>query len=143
MRKHCALGNLNGIENAAVLLNYPKDAFHSPKALRAFISADVSLRTGEILKKYVERWPIEVFFRQSKNKLAFDQYQIRSSNGIQRYWLLMSLAHFIACTGCGENMSFEDGYAFIYTHIQEKRIKYIYQCGARHVLFEDVLTSIA
>ena len=90
MGKHCALGNLNGIENAAVLLNYPKDAFHSPKALRAFISADVSLRTGEILKKYVERWPIEVFFRQSKNKLAFDQYQIRSSNGIQRYWLLMS-----------------------------------------------------
>ena len=136
-------GNLNGIENAVVLITYPKDAFHSPKALRAFISTDVSLSTREILDIYVERWPVEVFFRQSKNRLAFDRYQIRSAKGIRRYWLLMSLAHLIACTGCGETMSFEDGYAFICSHIQEERIRYIYQCGAKHVLFEDVFALVA
>ena len=32
-------GNLNGIENAVVLLSYPEKAFGNPKALRAFISA--------------------------------------------------------------------------------------------------------
>ena len=105
-------GSLNGIDNAVVLISYPKDAFHAPKALRAFISTDVSLSTREILDKYVERWSIEVFIRQSKDKLALDRYQIRSSKGIQRYWLLMSLAHLIACTGCGEAMSFEDGYTY-------------------------------
>ena len=89
-------GSLNGIENAVVLISYPKDAFHVPKTLRAFISTDVSLSTREILDKYVERWPIEVFFRQSKDKLSFDRYQIRSSEGIRRYWLLMSLAHLLA-----------------------------------------------
>ena len=31
-------GNLNGIENAVVLLSYPEKAFDNPKALRAFIS---------------------------------------------------------------------------------------------------------
>ena len=31
-------GNLNGIENAVVLLSYPEKAFGNPKALRAFIS---------------------------------------------------------------------------------------------------------
>ncbi|MCI9335912.1 MAG: transposase [Lachnospiraceae bacterium] len=87
------------------------------------------------LDKYVERWPIEVFFRQSKDKLAFDRYQVRSSKGIRRYWLLMSLVHLVACTGCGEVMSFEDGYAYIYSHIQEERLRFIYQCGARQVLF--------
>ena len=46
--------------------------------------------------------PLEVFFRQSKDKLAFDQYQVRSSKEIQRYWLLMSLAHFIACPDAGK-----------------------------------------
>ena len=56
-------GTLNGIDNAVVLVSYPKDAFHAPKALRAFISTDVSLSTREILDKYVERWPVEVFFR--------------------------------------------------------------------------------
>lgn len=83
-------GSLNGIDNAVVLISYPKDAFHSPKALRAFISTDVSLSTQEILDKYVERWPVEVFFRQSKDKLAFDRCQVRSSEGIRRYWLLMN-----------------------------------------------------
>lgn len=128
-----------------VLISYPKDAFRVPKALRAFISTDVSLSTREILDKYVERWPVEVFFRQSKAKLAFDRYQIRSSKEIRRYWLLMSLAHLTACTGCGETMSFKDGYTYtyIYSHIQKERLRYIYQCGARHVLFEEVLALMA
>ena len=88
-------GNLNGIENAVVLLSYPEKAFGNPKALRAFISTNVALSTLEILSCYVCRWPIEVFFRQCKTHLALDTYQIRSSKGIQRYWLLMSMAHYI------------------------------------------------
>ena len=71
-------GKLNGIENAVVLLSYPEKAFGKPKALRAFLSTDVSLSTDEILSYYVCRWPIEVFFRQCKDKLALDSYQIRS-----------------------------------------------------------------
>lgn len=136
-------GNLNGIENAVVLITYPKDAFQVPKALRAFISTDVSLSTKEILDKYADRWPVELFFRQSKDKLSFDRYQIRSSKGIHRYWLLMSLAHLIACTGCGETMPFEDGYAYIQNQIQKERLHFIYQCGARNILFDEVLALVA
>lgn len=54
-------GNLNGIENAVVLLSYPEKAFGNPKALRAFISTNAALSTQEILSWYVCRWPIEVF----------------------------------------------------------------------------------
>ena len=128
-------GNLNGIENAVVLITYPKDAFQVPKALRAFISTDVSLSTQEILDKYADRWPVELFFRQSKDKLSFDRYQIRSSKGIHRYWLLMSLAHLIACTGCGKTMPFEDGYAYIQNQIQKERLHFIYQCGVEQETF--------
>lgn len=35
-------GNLNSIKNAVVLISYPKEAFHTPKALRVFISTDNS-----------------------------------------------------------------------------------------------------
>lgn len=55
----------------------------------------------------------------------------------------MSLAYLIACTGCGEAMSFEDGYDYIYRHIQEERLRFIYQCGAKHALFQDVLALVA
>ncbi|MBS5322668.1 MAG: hypothetical protein KHY34_03045 [Lachnospiraceae bacterium] len=48
-------GKLNGIENAVVLLSYPEKAFGNPKALQAFLCADVSLSTNEILSCYVCR----------------------------------------------------------------------------------------
>lgn len=136
-------GDLNGVENAAVLISYPKDAFHDPKALRAFVCTDASLSTQEILDTYVARWPVELFFRQSKGCLAFEGYQIRSAQGIRRYWLLMSLAHFLCCTGTGKVCPFEDGYAFFRQKIQEERIEYLYQCGVRHVPLEEVLALVA
>ena len=48
-------GKLNGIENAVVLLGYPEKAFGNPKALRAFLSTDVSLSLDETLSYYVCR----------------------------------------------------------------------------------------
>ena len=48
-------GKLNGIENAVVLLSYPEKAFGNPKALRAFLSTDVSLSLDETLSYYVCR----------------------------------------------------------------------------------------
>lgn len=71
-------GKLNSIENTVVLLSYPEKAFGIPKALRVFLSTGVSLSTGEILTYYVCRWLIEIFFRQCKDKLVLDSYQIRS-----------------------------------------------------------------
>lgn len=132
-------GNLNEMENAVVLLSYPKDAFHKPKALRAFICTDASLSMEEILGIYAERWPVEVFIRISKDKLAFEQYQIRSSKGIRRYWLLMSLAHLLCCTGTGRILTFQEGYTVFQRQLQLERVEYLYQCGARHVPLEAVL----
>lgn len=71
-------GKFNDIPNAAVILSYPKEAFGNPRALRVFISTNAELSTQEILDTYSRRWPIELFFRQSKGKLALDKYQIRS-----------------------------------------------------------------
>lgn len=120
-------GKLNGIENAVVLLSYPEKAFGNPKALRAFLSTDVSLSLDETLSYYVCRWPIEVFFRQCKNKLALDSYQIRSAQGVRRYWLLMSMAHFMCVTGTGEFCSFEKGYHRIGSIIQTEKYQYLFQ----------------
>lgn len=132
-------GKLNGIENAVVLLSYPEKAFGNPKALRAFLSTDVSLATDEILSYYVCRWPIEIFFRQCKDKLALDNYQIRSSKGIQRYWLLMSLAHYICVTGTGKSCAFENGYHQIGDIIQLEKYRYLFQCAKASSNFESFM----
>ena len=132
-------GNLNGIENAVVLLSYPEKAFGNPKALRAFISTNAALSTQEILSWYVCRWPIEVFFRQCKEKLALDGYQIRSAQGIKRYWLLMSLAHFMCAVGTGRFCSFETGYHEICDTIQLEKYRYLFQCAKESNDFDSFM----
>ena len=37
----------------------------------------------------------------------------------------------------------EDGYAYIQNQIQKERLHFIYQCGVRHILFDDVLALVA
>ena len=136
-------GKLNGIENAVVLLSYPEKAFGNPKALRAFLSTDTSLSMDEILAYYICRWPIEVFFRQCKTKLALDNYQIRSSQGIQRYWLLMSLAHYMCVAGTGEFCSFENGYYKISNIVQMEKYRYLFQCAKECHDFDSFVKSVA
>ena len=80
--------------------------------------------------------PIEVFFRQCKTRLALDTYQIRSSKGIQRYWLLMSMAHYICVTGTGQYQSFQEGYQLIRSTIQQEKYQYLFQCAKSCVDFE-------
>lgn len=136
-------GKLNDLEDAVVLISYPKEAFGVPRALRAFICTDCSLSTQQILNCYLERWSIEVFFRQAKQKLALDQYQIRSSHGIRRFWLLMSVAHFICCTGTGKSVSFHEGYATIQKQLLIERVAFIYNCGAAKMPWHSVLALVA
>ena len=136
-------GKLNGIDDAVVLITYPKDSFANPKALRAFICTDTSLSTNEILDIYMERWPIEVFFRQTKNILALNKYQIRSSDGIKRFWLLMSLTHLICCVGTGKYCAFSEGYSFFQQELHKERVGFIYLCGVNNVPLNDVWTLFA
>ena len=91
-------GNLNGIDNAVVLITHPEDAFGEAKALRAFICTDTELDSQTILEYYGKRWNIEVFFKQVKNIFGFGGYQMRSSKGIERFWLILSLTVFYLVT---------------------------------------------
>jgi len=136
-------GKLNGLEDAVVLISYPKDAFGLPHALRAFLCTDCSLSTQEILDLYLDRWSIEVFFRQAKQKLALDKYQIRTSTGIRRYWLLMSLAHYVCCFGTGAFVPFQVGLAAFQSALLRERISYIYLCGATHQPLHNLLALVA
>ena len=132
-------GKLNGIENAVVLLSYPKKAFGNPKALRAFLSTNVGLSTQEILLDYICRWSIEVFFRQCKEKLALDTYQIRSAKGIQRYWLLMSMAHYICSIGTGKYLSFKEGYHRICDIVKLEKYQYLFHCARTSADFDSFM----
>lgn len=132
-------GELNDIPNAAVILSYPEEDFGNPKALRVFISTNVGITTQEILDTYTERWPIEVFFRQSKSKLGLDKYQIRSQQGIQRYWLIMSLVHYMCCMYSGKYCAFEKGYQYFQNQVKTEQLSNLHRFIKNGASLEDVL----
>jgi len=118
-------GNLNGIANAVVLLTFPEGKLFQADALRAFLCTDASLSDVQILSLYVQRWEIEVFFREAKRRLAFDKYQVRSSKGIRRFWLISSLAHLLACCA-SSTFNFSEGYKIVASKIREEQITFIF-----------------
>jgi hypothetical protein len=118
-------GNLNGFENAVVLLSYPEKAFGKEKALRVFISTNAALSNEMILHLYVSRWEIEVYFRDCKTKLAVDRYQIRSAKGIRRFWLITSIAYNLACCE-SHTYSFSEGFHRIAHLLRIERISFIF-----------------
>ena len=47
----------------------------------------------KIIKKYTFRWSIETFFRDSKQSLGFEDYQLRSIDAVERHLCLVNLAY--------------------------------------------------
>ena len=135
-------GKLNDVENAVVLLCYPKGAFHQPKVLRVFISTNAALSAQEILDTYTERWNIELFFRSSKQKLSLDKYQIRKQKGIERYWLIMSLVHYLCCTCNGTYCSFEEGYQYLKQAVKEEQVTNLYRAIKNGMALEQLLALV-
>ena len=71
-------GNLNGIENAVVLLSYPEKAFGNPKALRAFIS------TQELVSSALSRPDI------TRSAALFSRKSIDIFSNVQRKAMILT-----------------------------------------------------
>lgn len=134
--------NLKDIDNAVVLITYPAGAFHNKKALRAFLCTNTDLSTEEILNSYIVRWNIEVFFRDSKSKLALDKYQIRSSKGIKRFWLISSLAYLLASLE-SETFDFSQGYSILMKKIEDEQLLHIFNCARNCNSIDEFKDAVA
>jgi len=61
--------------------------------VHVFLSNRLSLSPEEIVRRYTRRWRIEDVFKELKDFLHFDQYQVRSLKAIEHMWHLALLAH--------------------------------------------------
>jgi len=58
-----------------------------------FVTNHLTLSPENVVEYYNLRWKIECIFRDLKDHLAFDHYQIRSIKAITRHWHLCVLAY--------------------------------------------------
>lgn len=54
---------------------------------------NLDLSIENILEKYKDRWPIETFYKDSKQNLGFEKCIIRNEIGIKRHFLFKFIAH--------------------------------------------------
>jgi hypothetical protein len=122
------IGKLNDLKEALIVLSWPKEALFKDGCLRAFISPNSKMSTLELLNHYKHRWPIEIFFRETKKKLGLDDYQIRSEQSIKRYLIIMMITYVY----CGLEVSngtlkFSDGLKIARAQLEAEKITFIYE----------------
>ena len=119
-------GALNDLDHAVVLLTWHENAFLNPKAMRCFLSTDTELDTQKALEYYSKRWPIEIFFRQTKGNLGINQYQVRHIIAIKRFWTLTVLTYLFCVLGKTNISSFAQGLSFTRKEVKGNLVAWIY-----------------
>jgi hypothetical protein len=61
--------------------------------VHVFLTNRLSVSPEEVVRRYTRRWRIEDVFKELKDFLHFDQYQVRSLKAIEHMWHLALLAH--------------------------------------------------
>lgn len=64
------------------------------------VSNHVEWTAYRILATYLQRWPIETFYRDGKEHLGFDEYRMRDAKAIQKHWCLVFVAYSLLHLDC-------------------------------------------
>jgi hypothetical protein len=136
-------GKLNDLKEATIVLSWPKEALFVEKALKAFICPDAVMDTVSLLNHYVCRWPIEIFFRESKRYLGLDDYQVRGEKGIRRYFILLMLTYvYCGLEVSGNTLNFSNGLKIARMETRQSQIAWIFNQAQSGVPIEQVLKTL-
>ena len=54
----------------------------------------------KIIRMYLQRWPTETFYQDSKGQLGFNEYRMRSAEAIGKHWCLVFVAYSLVHLTC-------------------------------------------
>jgi IS4 transposase len=84
-------GSVSEIENVKLLISWKNEYTELSEPQVCLLCTDLSLDPVTIQRYYHVRWNIESGYRFFKELLGFDQYQLLSFFGIQRFWAMQFL----------------------------------------------------
>jgi SRSO17 transposase len=64
------------------------------------VSNRVDWNAQRIITLYLQRWPIETFYQDSKGHLGLDTYRMRSTEAIGKHWCLVFVAYSLLHLDC-------------------------------------------
>ena len=57
------------------------------------VSNRIDWSARKIIQTYLQRWPIETFYQDSKGHLGLDEYRMRTAEAFQKHWCLVFVAY--------------------------------------------------
>ena len=101
----------------------------------------------KILKVYARRWKIDVFYRDSKQNLGLEDYEMRKIKGVRRHLQMVFIAHTLLEIGSGEGGSSSSSKLDAIKVEDSRRKKTPHHQkrdtigSKRHMVYTEVLTS--
>lgn len=71
-------------------------SFANPQLIGTYVvlvSNRIDWTAHKLLHIYLQRWPIETFYQDTKQHLGLDEYRMRSAEAIQKHWCLVFVAY--------------------------------------------------
>jgi hypothetical protein len=134
-------GKINRLKDVCIIITYPYKYFGDEKKLKAFITTNTEFMTTEILHKYMDRWPVEVFIRECKGKLGLNNYQVYSLRGIRRNYIIIMLTYYYIISR-NKKLSFSKNHNNIKKKVFQNLINFVYSAGKENLDLEEVLKSL-
>lgn len=82
---------ISGLGKVRVVISFENKQLSGTYAV--LVTNRVDWGPRQIITTYLQRWPIETFYQDSKGHLGLDEYRMRSSEAIKKHWCLVFVAY--------------------------------------------------
>jgi SRSO17 transposase len=87
-----------GLGKVRIVISYDNEELTGTYAVLITNRTDWSAQ--KILQTYLQRWPIETFYQDSKGHLGLDEYRMRNAKAMQKHWCLVFVAYSLLHLDC-------------------------------------------
>ena len=89
---------LPGLGKVRIVVSFEHESLTGRSVV--LVTNRVDWSTGKIINLYLQRWPTETFYQDSKGQLGFTEYRLRSAEAIGKHWCLVFVAYSLLHLTC-------------------------------------------
>ena len=89
---------LPGLGKVRIVVSYEQEALTGRSVV--LVTNRVDWSAAKIISLYLQRWPTETFYQDSKGQLGFNEYRMRSAEAIGKHWCLVFVAYSLLHLTC-------------------------------------------
>jgi hypothetical protein len=89
---------LPGLGKVRIVVSFEHESLTGSAVV--LVSNRVDWSAAKIIGLYLQRWPTETFYQDSKEQLGFNEYRMRSTEAIGKHWCLVFVAYSLLHLTC-------------------------------------------